>query len=72
MRSGGKYARSEDRLFELAKRRPEEGLQVGIPFYERLLKKTDQELERGNLPRNEVKEGLEELKARCHAQQISE
>ena len=67
----GEYARSEDRLFELTERGLGEALQIGVSFYERLLKKTDQELERGNLPRNEVTEGLEELKARCYAQQTS-
>lgn len=36
-------------------------IEKGIAFYERLLEKSDEDLEQGNLPRNEVEEALAEL-----------
>ncbi len=60
----GQYSKAEDCLFELVDNGFEEALQIGQSFYSRLLEKTDQELEHGNLPRSEVNEGLQELKAK--------
>lgn len=57
----GRYDKLEDIIFEIV-----EGdagfLQNGISFYERLLQKSDSELDKGGLPRNEVQEGLAELR----------
>ena len=60
----GAYAKAEDVLFELMDTNPVKTIDDGIVFYKRLLCKTDDELERGNLPRNEVEEGLRELMRR--------
>ena len=60
----GEYSKAEDCLFELVENGFEEALHVGESFYSRLLKKTEKELERGNLPLSEVNEGLQELKAK--------
>jgi hypothetical protein len=60
----GEYSKAEDCLFELVGNGFKEALQVGESFYSRLLKKTEKELERGNLPLGEVNEGLQELKAK--------
>jgi hypothetical protein len=65
--SRGKFAKAEDAVFELAECEPEEALAVGVAFYKRALAKTDDELERGNLPRGEVREGLQELRTKCGA-----
>ena len=58
----GEYSRAEDLLFELAENEPEETLQIGLAFYERIQARTDEELERGNLPRSEVEEGIRDLR----------
>jgi len=39
-------------------------MKIGESFYERLMEKTDQELEDGNLPRSELEEGLLELRSK--------
>ena len=57
----GSYGKAEDILFELIETNPEESRNDGIVFYKRLLLKTDKELENGNLPRNEIEEGLHKL-----------
>lgn len=60
----GKFARAEDVLFQLieSRPRPEEVIEQGIAFYERLQGKTDTELAAGNLPRDEVEQSLRELR----------
>ncbi|HEV2328309.1 MAG TPA: DUF6483 family protein [Verrucomicrobiae bacterium] len=60
------YARAEDSLFNMLDAEPGnvELLDVGIGFYERLLRMDDEALELGNLPRGEVSVGLSELKER--------
>ncbi|HEX3624746.1 MAG TPA: DUF6483 family protein [Verrucomicrobiae bacterium] len=60
------YAKAEDSLFNMLDAEPGnvELLDFGIGFYERLLRMSDEALELGNLPRGEVKAGLEELKRR--------
>ena len=55
------YAKAEDYLFKLAEIRSDDSLQIGKSFYARLMNKTDQELEAGNLPRSEAEEGLLEF-----------
>lgn len=53
----GRYDKSEDLIFEIIDESPE-FLQEGISLYERLLNKSDAELERGHLPRDEVNDAL--------------
>ena len=55
------YARAEDCLFRLAENGVDDSVKIGKSFYGRLMNKTDQELESGNLPRSEVEEGLSEF-----------
>jgi tetratricopeptide (TPR) repeat protein len=59
----GRYADAEDALFEAIDAEPDDPgpIDTGILFYQRLLAKEDDELEAGNLPRDEVKAGLAEL-----------
>ncbi len=56
----GKFDKAEDVLFSLVDE-DNSYLNKGIDFYERLLKKNDTELEKGNLPRIEVEESLKDL-----------
>jgi hypothetical protein len=58
------YAKAEDCLFKLAEEGADDSLKMGESLYERLMDKTDQELESGNLPRSEVEEGLLEFRRR--------
>ena len=60
----GAYADAEDTLFELIDAGHAELVPEGIELYERLLAKPDDALERGKLPREEVEEGLAQLRAR--------
>jgi hypothetical protein len=53
----GIYAKAEDMLFDILKTNPGEAEQLGRDFYDRLLRKSIQELEAGNLPYDEVLEG---------------
>jgi hypothetical protein len=56
----GRYAMAEDILFDILGEDP--GIsKEGVRFYERLKGKTDEDLIRGNLPRQEVEAGLLEL-----------
>ena len=61
---GGRFGRAEDCLFALLERGDgsEEAVRVGIAFYSRLRDKDEGELSSGNLPRDEVEEGLERLR----------
>lgn len=58
------YAKAEDVLFTLTETSEANNdiLSKGIAFYERLIKKDQAELEKGNLPIDEVLEGLSNLK----------
>ena len=60
----GDYAGAENTLFELLEATGADGgvANNGIAFYQRLLQKSDAELEAGGLPRDEVEAGLEEMK----------
>jgi len=61
----GQYGKAEDALWELLDLKPgNEDLKTeAILFYERLLRKSDEELETGNLPKAEVKAAVAELRA---------
>ncbi|GMR24429.1 MAG: DUF6483 family protein [Acidobacteriota bacterium] len=60
----GHFADAEDVLFELVDAGHEDFINAGIELYQRLLAKSDDELERGELPREEVEEGLSQLRSR--------
>lgn len=64
----GQFARAEDWLFEwlesVAQPKSSGVVADGVAYYERLLLKSDAELEQGNLPRDEVLAGLAQLQAR--------
>jgi len=64
----GAYAKAEDTLFKVTEDAPgyTEVIQMGIAFYKRLQHQSNDALVAGNLPRNEVEAGLEEL--RTHQQ----
>jgi hypothetical protein len=66
----GQFGKAEDAFFAILEGDVdnEAVLNFGIAFYERLLGRTDTQLEEGNLPRVEVESGLEEL--RNKAQQL--
>lgn len=59
----GLYDTAEELLFEWVESEPgnSEAIEAGISFFERLSLKSDEELEEGGLPRDEVESGLEEL-----------
>ena len=58
----GLYSNAEDCLYELVDRRESNIYDIGLSFYHRLLRKSNKELKSGNLPREELYEGIEELK----------
>ena len=60
----GDFADAEDVLFELVDAGHEDVIAPGIELYQRLLAKSDDELERGKLPREEVEDGLSQLRSR--------
>lgn len=59
----GIYDESENWLFELLESEPrnQDIIAQGVAFYQRLLNRGDDELERGGLPRDEVESGLIEM-----------
>lgn len=61
----GNYADAEDLLFELVDAGQDDVIADGIELYQRLLMKSDDELERGKLPREEVEDGLAQLKEKA-------
>ncbi len=62
----GEYSKAEDSLFELIEREVGQSrlklINKGISFYQRLIKKKDCQLIKGNLPREEIEEDLAKLK----------
>ena len=56
----GRFAKAEDLLFEMVKEDASFAGE-GRRFYEQLLKRSDEDLEKGNLPRAEVLESLAQL-----------
>ena len=59
----GRFDRAENVLFEILAGSPEFAPE-GLQFYRRLLLKSDQDLSAGNLPRDEVMEGIAQIKNR--------
>jgi hypothetical protein len=61
--STGHLGQAEDMLFELFETLPpnHELLQFGLQFYRRLQDKSDEALIEGDLPREEVEQGLRDL-----------
>jgi len=59
----GRYDKAEDALFDLLTL-DSSYLPEGLRFYQDLLEKTDDNLQNGNLPRDEVIQALEDLQAR--------
>jgi hypothetical protein len=59
----GHFDRAENVLFDILAARPDFAPE-GLQFYRRLLMKSDDDLRAGNLPRDEVLEGIAELKTR--------
>ncbi len=59
----GRFATAEDVLFEMLDR-GDDVAETGPAFYDRLLAKTETELQDGDLPRNEVEDGRQLLLAR--------
>ncbi len=57
----GRFGAVEDVLFDWRDSGEPGAVEAGAEFFERLLVKTDAELERGGLPRAEVEEGRREL-----------
>jgi tetratricopeptide (TPR) repeat protein len=59
----GQYAKAEDTLFELLEQSPanQEIPAQGLAFYERLLVKSDADLQMGHFSRSEVDEGIAHL-----------
>ncbi len=62
----GRYGQAEDILFQAMddNTADPEFARLGLAFYERLESAGDESLERGGLPRDEVREGLEQLRLR--------
>lgn len=60
----GRFDKAEDLLFDLIEREPGV-LPEGLEFYRRLLQKDDATLDRGNLPRAEIEEAIQELHDRA-------
>ncbi len=58
----GDFSRAEDVLFELVDAGYQDIIAPGIELYQRLLAKDDDELEKGKLPRDEVEDGLSQLR----------
>jgi hypothetical protein len=59
----GKFDVAENKLFEIVEFDPEFGTE-GMRFYERLRGKTDEDLDRGNLPREEIEASIRDLEKR--------
>ncbi|GCE46743.1 DUF6483 family protein [Thermosporothrix hazakensis] len=60
----GHYSRAEDLLYEMLDAAPNDPIirEEGEQFYQRLLTKTNSDLQAGNLARDEVEEGLQRLR----------
>lgn len=59
---GGDYNKAEELIFdELEKNNLPEVYEVAIEFYDSLLKKSDEELNKSNFPREEIYQGLKDI-----------
>ena len=61
--SCGQFDHAENILYELIEERYRNIRDEGVKFYHRLLLLTDKDLEKGNLPRREILEGLQTIAA---------
>jgi hypothetical protein len=59
----GAFGAAEDVLFDMLEDEEAEAPALGTEFYERMLALTDDELDTGDLPRDEVLEGLERVRS---------
>ena len=57
----GEYSKAEDILFELVDSKYPDIISEGKNFFQRLSQKSDGELSAGNLPREELKIGIDDL-----------
>ncbi|WML33708.1 DUF6483 family protein [Clostridium sp. OS1-26] len=58
----GNYNKAEDLIFdELKKNNSPEVYEIAIEFYNSLLKKSDEELNKGDFPRKEIYRGLDDI-----------
>lgn len=57
----GQYDKAENVLYEILEVKPEFRAE-GLLFYERLLARTDDQLQQGGLPRDEIVEGIAQLR----------
>ena len=62
----GQFGKAEDALFAILDAEPKNAaaIEFGVSFYERLQRQNDLRLAEGNLPREELEAGLEDLRAR--------
>jgi len=61
--SDGKIAEAEDALFKTVEQNPSKTmLKLSIEFYTTLSKMTEEELLKGNFSRDEIKEGIDDIK----------
>ncbi|MHB8034000.1 hypothetical protein CF069_08625 [Clostridium botulinum] len=59
----GNYDKAEDLIFEeLEKNDSPEVYEIAVEFYNALLKKSDEELNEGNFSREEIYQGLDDIK----------
>ena len=57
----GQYSKAEDLIFELIENNNKDIIDRSVSFYKKLLHRTDEELESGNLSREEVNDALDEI-----------
>ena len=57
----GQYSKAEDMIFELIENNNKDIIDRSVSFYKKLQHRTDEELESGNLSREEVNDALEEI-----------
>lgn len=59
----GEYNKAENMLFQtINKNNSQEIYQIAVNFYNLLLEKSDEELEKGNFTREEIYQGLQDIK----------
>ncbi|KOR24898.1 DUF6483 family protein [Clostridium sp. L74] len=60
----GNYDKAEDLIFdELGKKNSSEVYEIAVEFYNTLLKKSDEELNESNFSREEIYQGLDDIKS---------
>jgi len=64
----GQYSKAEDVLFELMDSDTDGIKEKALKFYERLQKKTDEDLEKGNFSHGEVEDSIEEILSRYNSE----